>query len=69
MSLDRLALIFVLVPVVLWLTIMVTTAIALFPFGLVVLVVLGAVGYLFWRVISERLSNKEDDYYEKNVKR
>lgn len=69
MSLDRLALIFVLVPVVLWLTIMVTTAIALFPFGLVVLVVLGAVGYLFWRVIRERLSNKEDDYYEKNVKR
>lgn len=69
MSLDRLALIFVLVPVALWLTIMVTTAIALFPYGLVVLVVLGAVGYLFWRVISERLSNKEDDYYEKNVKR
>lgn len=69
MSLDRLALIFVLVPVVLWVTIMVTTAIALFPFGLIVLVVLGAVGYLFWRVISERLSNKEDDYYEKNVKR
>jgi len=69
MPLDRLALIFVLVPVAIWLAIMLTAAIALFPFGLPVLVVLGAIGYLFWRVLRDRLSNKEDDYYEKNVKR
>ena len=41
--------------------------IALFPFGLIGLIVLIGIGALFLKVVKERLANKEDDYYSKNV--
>ena len=41
--------------------------IALFPFGLLGLLVVVGLGVLGVKVIKERLANKEDDYYAKNV--
>lgn len=41
---------------------------AAWPWGLIGLVFIGIIGYLFFNVLAQRLSNKEDDYYEKNVK-
>jgi len=43
--------------------------IAAFPYGLLVLVGLVGVGVLLIKVIRERLANKEDDYYSKNVEK
>jgi hypothetical protein len=57
------------VVVVLYLATMVAGMIAAFPFGLVGLVLLLGVGVLFVKVLKERLRNKEDDYYSKNIYR
>ena len=43
--------------------------IAAFPFGLIGLLVVIGVGVLFVKVLKERLGNKEDDYYSKNVEK
>ncbi len=43
--------------------------IAAFPFGLIALVGLMGVGFLFIKVIKERLVNKEDDYYANKVEK
>lgn len=42
---------------------------AIFPFGLLGLVVLVGIGALLLKVVKERLANKEDDHYNRNVER
>ena len=41
--------------------------IVVFPWGIIGLIAILGIGLLFIKVLSDRLSNKEDDYYEKNV--
>lgn len=67
MPLERLALIFVAVIACIWATVMLLGMVAALPWGLPGLIAFGAFGYLLWRVLRDRLSNAEDDYYEKNV--
>ena len=43
--------------------------IALFPFGLLGLVVLFGVGALLMKVLKERMNNPEDKYYSDNIER
>lgn len=43
--------------------------IALFPFGLIGFVGLLGVGVLIIKVVTERMSSKEDDYYSNNVEK
>ena len=50
-----------------WLIAILAGMIAAFPFGLIGLVVILGIGFLFAKVIKDRLENKEDDYYSKNV--
>jgi hypothetical protein len=52
---------------VLWVFGIIGGMIAAFPVGLIGLVALVGVGLLFIKVVKDRLSNKEDDYYSKNV--
>ena len=40
-----------------------------FPFGLIGLAAMIAIGLLFIKVLSERMKNKEDDYYDKKVEK
>ena len=40
---------------------------AIFPFGIIGLLLLVGVGALLVKVLKERLHNKEDDYYSKKV--
>jgi hypothetical protein len=40
-----------------------------FPDGLIGLLILVAFGLLFIRVVLDRLKNKEDDFYSKNVEK
>ncbi len=50
-----------------WLMAMLAGMIVAFPFGLIGLVVIMGIGFLFAKVVKDRLSNKEDDYYSENV--
>ncbi|RLD78057.1 MAG: hypothetical protein DRJ10_10945 [Bacteroidetes bacterium] len=50
-----------------WLVAILAGMIAAFPFGLIGLVVILGIGFLFAKVVKDRMGNKEDDYYSKNV--
>lgn len=50
-----------------WLIAVVTGLIIAFPWGLIGLVGIIGLGLLLIKVISDRIDNKEDDYYSKNV--
>ncbi len=67
MSIDRIALILVVVLASIYVAVLLLGLIGLLPYGLPLLVVFLVVGYLFWRVVKDRLTNSEDDYYDKNI--
>jgi hypothetical protein len=50
-----------------WLVAMLFGMIAAFPFGIIGLVAIVGIGFLFAKVIKDRLANKEDAHYTKNV--
>ncbi len=50
-----------------WISGMIAGMVAAFPFGLIGLIVLAGIGFLFAKVVKDRVNNKEDDYYSKNV--
>ena len=51
-----------------WLIAMLVGMIAAFPVGVIGLVAIGGFGFLFAKVVKDRLANKEDDYYSKHIK-
>ncbi|MCP4327512.1 MAG: hypothetical protein GY791_03640 [Alphaproteobacteria bacterium] len=52
---------------VIWLVAIIAGSIAAWPYGVLGLLALLAVGLLFVKVVRERLASREDDYYSKNV--
>lgn len=68
MPLDRLILIVILVVgavvVTIWLSAIVLAAFQL-PGGFLALIPAAFVGYVVWRVVSDRLNNAEDDHYDR----
>jgi len=50
-----------------WLAAVLLGVIAAFPFGLIGLAAISGIGILFIKVLRERLSSKEDDYYSKHI--
>jgi len=50
-----------------WLGFIIFGMVKAFPYGIVGFVVLIGLGLLFAKVVQDRLENKEDDYYSKNV--
>ena len=50
-----------------WLVAMLFGMIAAFPAGVIGLVAILGIGFLFAKVVQDRLANKEDDHYSKNV--
>jgi len=50
-----------------WLGVIIFGMIAAFPYGLIGFIVLIGLGLLFAKVVQDRMENKEDDYYSKNV--
>lgn len=52
---------------VLYILALLVGVIVAFPFGLLGLVALVGIGALVIKVLKERIGNKEDDYYSKNV--
>ena len=67
MPLDKLVLILVIAGAALWALVMLGGIIATLPWGLPALIIFLIGGYIVYRVIRDRLSNAEDDYYDKNV--
>jgi hypothetical protein len=55
--------------VFIWFAAMVAGMIAMFPWGITGLIAIAGFGFLLAKAIKDRLANKEDDYYAKNVKR
>jgi F0F1-type ATP synthase assembly protein I len=54
--------------VVCWLVAMLAGMIATFPVGIIGLLAIAGIGFLFAKVVKDRLASKEDDYYAKNIK-
>ena len=50
-----------------WLVAIFVGMIAAFPFGIIGLIGITGLGFLLAKVIKDRLSNKEDDYYSDKV--
>ncbi len=67
MPLDKLVLILVIAGAAIWAMVMLGGIIATLPWGLPALILFLIGGYIVYRVIRDRLSNAEDDYYDKNV--
>ena len=52
---------------IVWIGIVIGGLVIAFPYGLIGLVGIVAIGILLIKVISDRLNNKEDDHYSDNV--
>ncbi|HAV63526.1 MAG TPA: hypothetical protein DCY13_14310 [Verrucomicrobiales bacterium] len=52
-----------------WLVLMIAGMVVAWPVGILGLLGMFAVGLLLVKVLKERMSNKEDDHYDKNVEK
>ncbi|MBN2282243.1 MAG: hypothetical protein JXQ65_16800 [Candidatus Marinimicrobia bacterium] len=52
-----------------WILAVIIGSIAVFPVGLVGLIMIVGIGLLMIKVIQDRINNKEDDYYQKNIEK
>lgn len=52
---------------VIWMGAMIYGMVSAFPEGLIGLVAILGIGFLLAKVIRDRIANKEDDHYSKNV--
>ena len=50
-----------------WIGAILWGVISTFPYGIIGLIAILGIGFLFAKVIKDRLGNDEDDYYSKNV--
>ena len=50
-----------------WIIAIIIGAVVAFPVGLIGLIAIIGIGILFAKVIKDRLENKEDDHYSKNI--
>ena len=67
MKLDQIALAMVIVFAVAWTLFAVTGLLVAVPFGILGLIPVAIIGGIIATIIIQRLNNKEDDYYDKNV--
>ena len=64
MPLERLFLYLSIGGFCLYLVVVTTTMVSLWPFGAIGLLVIAFVVYIAWRLVNEHKSNDEDRYYE-----
>ena len=53
--------------VIIWIVGMFVGLIVAFPFGIFGLIAIAGIGLLLIKVLTDRIDNKEDDYYSKNI--
>jgi len=64
---EKIGYILLAIVAVCWLVAMLVGMIAAFPYGIIGLIAIVGVGFLFAKVLKDRLSSKEDAHYTKNV--
>jgi len=50
-----------------WIAVIIIGIVTVFPYGLVGLIAILGIGFLFVKVIKDRLENKEDNHYSDTV--
>ncbi len=68
-NLEKAGYLILVIIVSLWFMAIIVGMIAILPFGLIGLLLIVGIGLLLIKVIKERLSNKEDDYYNSNIEK
>lgn len=66
-NLESIAYVLLGVVAAIWLIAMIAGMIAALPFGLLGLLAIVGLGFLFIKVLRERMTSREDDHYSKNV--
>ena len=66
---EKIGLVLIGAVVLLWIVGMIVGLVALWPYGLPILIGLAGVGFLLTKAIKDRLSNEEDKYYSKHVEK
>ncbi len=64
---EYLGYILLVIVLVCWIIVVAISLVAAWPWGLVGFIGIAGIGFLFAKVIKDRLRNKEDDYYSNNV--
>ena len=65
--LERLGYLVLIIAVAAWIYLLFKGLIQAFPEGIIGFIAIAGFGLLFIKVIKDRLRNKDDDYYDKNV--
>jgi len=66
---ERVAYVLLAIVALFWLGAILLGMVVAFPAGLIGLIALVAIGLLLIKVLKERLTSEEDDYYDKHVER
>jgi len=66
---EKLGYAVLLVVLIAWIVILIVGLLDAIPEGVIGLAAIFGIGVLFLKVLRDRLRNKEDDYYSKNVKK
>ncbi len=64
MPIDKFALILAIIVAVIWVGVMLVGLVASGPFGWFALIIIAPAAYVVGVVVSQRLNNREDDYYD-----
>lgn len=67
--LERLGYFFLVIALLVWIYLLIKGLIQAIPEGIIGFIVITGLGLLFLKVVRDRLRNKEDDYYDKNVEK
>ena len=59
--------VFLIIVALIWIIALFIGLIAAFPYGIIGLIAIIGLGFLFVKVVKDRLENKEDDHYSDNV--
>lgn len=68
-SLKNIGYALLIIAVLVWFAAVLFGMIQVFPFGLLGLIIFLGFGLLFIKVLAERLTSAEDNYYDKNVEK
>ena len=67
--LERLGYFLLIIVLIGYIVLMIKGLIETLPWGIIGFIAIAGIGVLFIKVLKERLQNKEDDYYDKNIKK
>lgn len=67
--LEKIGYTFLIVALIVWIYLLIKSLVDIFPEGIIGLIAIAGIGFLFIKVLGDRIKNKEDDYYDKNVKK